>query len=84
MISELLNNMADKTFLTKAKFSKMVEAACIEHRMSYIDTIVYLCDKNNIDLEDARKFISPTLKGKVEAEAQLLNFLPRSAALPLE
>jgi len=76
--------MTDAKFLTKAKFSKLVEITSLQTKMSYMDTIIHLCEKNNIDLEDARKFISPTLKGKLEAEAMTLNFLPKSNTLPVD
>lgn len=76
--------MTDAMFLTKAKFSKLVEITSLQTKMSYMDTIIHLCEKNNIDLEDARKFISPTLKGKLEAEAMTLNFLPKSNTLPVD
>ena len=76
--------MRDAKFLTKAKFSKLVEVTSVQTKMSYMDTIIHLCEKNNIDLEDARKFISPTLKGKLEAEAMTLNFLPKSNTLPVD
>ncbi len=75
--------MHDGNFLTKTKFSKMVEKAVIDFRLSYIDAIVHLCDKNDIEMEDVNKFINPTLKEKLEAEAMRLNFLPQQNTLPV-
>jgi len=74
--------MIEVEFLTKTKFSKMVERTVISHRLSYIDAIVHLCDKSDIEMEDVGKFINSTLKEKIEAEAMKLNFLPKSNALP--
>jgi hypothetical protein len=74
----------DEDFLTKTTFSKLVEQSCLENQMSYIDTIVYLCEKHNIEVEDSRKYISPALKGKVKAEAMNLNYLPKSNTLPVD
>ena len=76
--------MHNGNFLTKSKFSKMVEKAVIDYRLSYIDAIVHLCDKNDIEMEDINKFINPTLKEKLEAEAMRLNFLPQQNYLNLE
>lgn len=42
-----------------------------------MEAILYLCDKNGIDPEDVKKFVSPIIKDKLEAEAMALNFLPR-------
>lgn len=75
--------MDENQFLTKNKFSKMVEKTVISHRLSYIDAIVHLCDKNDIEMEDVNKFINITLKEKIEAEAMRLNWLPKQNALPI-
>lgn len=74
--------MIETEFLTKSKFSKMVEKTVLSHRLSYIDAIVHLCDQNKIEMEDVNKFINSTLKEKIEAEAMRLNFLPKANALP--
>ena len=46
-----------------------------------MDAILLLCKQNDIEPEDVKKFISPIIKGKVEAEAMSLNFLPKSNEL---
>lgn len=70
--------------MTKNRFTKMVEDIVKRQRMSYMDAIIHLCEKNNIEVEDAKKFVSPVIKNKVEAEAMRLNFLPRGNELPFE
>lgn len=76
--------MEDKQFLTKIKFAKLVEECVIKNRMTYMEAIITLCDEHEVELEEVRKFISPVIKEKVEAEAQNLNFLPRQNALPID
>lgn len=76
--------MIEENFLTKAKFSKLVEQTVFEKRLSYMDAIVWLCEKHNIEIEDCRKFINPIIKNKLEAEARRLNFLPRTNELSFE
>ena len=49
--------------------------------MPYMEAILHLCDQNDIEPEDVSKFISPVIKGKVEAEAMNLNFLPKQSSL---
>jgi len=71
----------EENFLTKSKFTKLIEATVVETKLSYMDTILYLCEKNNIEPEDVKKFISPIIKDKVEAEAMQLNFLPKQNTL---
>ena len=70
--------------MTKNRFTKMVEDIVKRQRISYMDAIIHLCEKNNIEVEDAKKFVSPVIKNKVEAEAMRLNFLPRGNELPFE
>ena len=64
-------------FLTKSKFTKLVERTVSELGINYMDAILHLCEKNSIDPEDVKKFVSPIIKSKVEAEAMNLNFLPK-------
>jgi len=74
----------EENFLTKSKFSKLVEQTVFEKRLSYMDAIVWLCEEHNIEIEDVRKFVNPIIKGKLEAEAQRLNFLPKSNELSFD
>ena len=74
----------EENFLTKSKFSKLVEQTVFEKRLSYMDAIVWLCEQHNIEIEDCRKFITPIITDKLEAEARRLNFLPRTNELSFE
>ena len=68
-------------FLTKSKFTKLVEQTVSELGINYMDAILHLCEKNSIDPEDVKKFVSPIIKNKVEAEVMNLNFLPKQNTL---
>ena len=74
----------DNEFLTKAKFTKMVETSVMSHKHSYMDAVLDLCDKNSVDPGDVKKFISPVIQDKIEAEARRLNYLPRGNTLPVD
>jgi hypothetical protein len=67
--------------LNKGKFTKLIESTVTELKLSYMDAILHLCEKNDIDPEDVNKFISPIIKSKLEAEAMNLNFLPKQNSL---
>lgn len=71
----------EEQFLTKSKFTKLVEKTVVEFKIPYMEAILHLCDENDIEPEDARKFISPIIKDKLEAEAMALNFLPKMNTL---
>ena len=76
--------MDDKTeekFLTKKSFSSMIESFVFRNRMTYMDTIVHLCEKNSLELEDIKKYLSSTIVEHLESEARQLNFLPKQNTL---
>ena len=69
--------MIENNFLTKNKFTKLIESTVSELSIPYMEAILHVCEKNDIEPEDVRKFISPVIKSKVEAAAMQLNFLPK-------
>ena len=71
----------EENFLTKSKFTKLIESTVSELRIPYMEAVLHLCDKNDIEPEDVKKFISPIIRDKIEAEAMNLNFLPKQNSL---
>ena len=76
--------MIEAEFMNKSKFSKIVEKQVVDKKLGYIDAVVEACNVTNIDPEDVKKFISPVIKEKIEAEAMALNYLPRQNTLYFE
>ena len=74
-------NATEDNFLTRKKFTAMVLEAVQKDNHSYIDAIVHLCEKNNIEIEDIKKYISPAIKDHLEAEGMSLNLLPKGNTL---
>jgi hypothetical protein len=70
-------------FMTKAKFSKLVESTVRRHQMSHMDAILHLCEQHGIEPEDCKKYISNVIKEKLEVEAMNLNYMPKSNELPV-
>ena len=68
-------------FLTKSKFTKLIENTVADMKIPYMDAILQVCNKNDIEPEDVRKFISPVIRDKLEAEAMDLNFLPKKNSI---
>lgn len=73
----------ESNFMNKKKFTRMVEDCVRTKSMSYMDTVVYLCDQNNLEIEDVKKYISTSVKEKIEFEAMKLNFLEKGGDLSL-
>ena len=68
-------------FLTKSKFTKLIEKTVAELKIPYMDAIIKVCEANEIEIDDIKKFISPIIKDKLEAEAMELNFLPKKNSI---
>lgn len=73
--------MLEEQFLNKSRFSKLIEETVFDKAIGYMEAILLVCDKHNIEPEDVRKFVSPIIKSKLEAEAMKLNLLPRVNAI---
>ena len=71
----------EEQFLTKSKFTKLIEKTVADLKIPYMDAIIKVCETNDIELEDIRKFISPVIKDKLEAEAMDLNYLPKKNSI---
>ena len=74
----------EKQFLTKQKFAKLIEDTVHKHRSSYMEAVIFLCEQHDVEIEEVRKFITPIIKDKIEAEAMKLNYLPRLNTLPID
>jgi hypothetical protein len=71
----------ENQFLTKSRFSKLIEATVAEKTIGYMEAILLVCSDNDIEPEDVKKFISPVIRDKLEAEAMSLNFLPKTNSI---
>ena len=76
------SSQEESNFMNKKKFTKMVEDCVRTKSMSYMDTVVYLCEQNNLEIEDVKKYIAISIKEKIEFEAMKLNFLQKTESLP--
>ena len=67
--------------LTKEQLSIKVENLVRRDKMSYLESIIQVCDETGIDPDDMAKLVVGSLKEKLEAEAQRNNILPRTNTL---
>ena len=81
-----LEKVLEKKFYCPSRFTQEIENVVTNNsNMSYIDAVVYFCEKNSIDVESVSKLISKPLKEKLKCDAQQLNFMKKTtrAKLPL-
>lgn len=54
--------------------------------VEYMDAVIHYCEENGLELEDIGAFIRNNvtmIQSKIQEEAENLNFLEKSARLPL-
>ena len=61
------------------KIQELVE----QTNLSYMDAVLHFCDQNGMEPETAAQLINGKLKAQIREEAEELNFLPKTAKLPL-
>jgi|APGre2960657404_1045060.scaffolds.fasta_scaffold366829_1 hypothetical protein len=71
--------------MSNEKFIKEIENLVKTYNLDYMDAVVHLCEKNNIEIEAAASIIKNNIKikAKLQATAEDLNYLPKSARLPI-
>lgn len=78
-------NLKFSKMLSTDTFYKAVDALVSRHNLSYIDAVVYYCEKNNVEIEVAASMIRNNfrIRSVVQTEGEDLNLLPRTARLPI-
>ena len=68
---------------TPKTFSLEIENIAKEKQISHMDAVLHYCEKNDIEPDSVGNLITKALKQKIEANARDLNFLPKTATLPI-
>ena len=70
--------------LNSAKeFFLKIEDIVNDTKMSYMDSVVFYCEQNEMEPETAATLITGKMKQNIREEAEDLNFLPKTAKLPV-
>jgi len=66
-------------------FISDIESIRLEKKMDYIDAVVHWCENHELDVEYAAALIKKDsiIKLKIQAEAESLNILKKTAQLPI-
>ena len=51
------NPTEEVEFMTKAKFTKLIEGVVCKTKLSHMDAIIHLCELHSIEVEDCKKYI---------------------------
>ena len=71
------------TFKTTKTFTLAIENIVKEKKITHMDAVLLYCELEGIEPDSITSLISRGLKEKIEANARDLNFLPKSAQLPI-
>lgn len=66
-------------------FPMEIETIVQEKKIEYIDAVIFWCESNGLEVEFAGELIrrNNVLKSKIQYEAENLNFMKKSARLPI-
>ena len=71
-------------FMDKNDISKEIESYVEKNGGSYIDSVLFFCEKYTVDPEYMKKYITKPIKEKLEIEGRELNILrKKETKLPL-
>jgi hypothetical protein len=67
------------------EFGKTIEEYAKQKNIDYMEAVILFCEEHGVEVETAGKLIKSCakLKAKIQLEAETLNFLPKSARLPV-
>jgi nitrate/TMAO reductase-like tetraheme cytochrome c subunit len=69
--------------LNKHEFNRKIEEYKQSQNVTYIQAILSVCERENIEPDTIGKIISKDIKEKVDLEGQQLNLRPKTAKLPI-
>ena len=65
------------------EFYIKIQELVVQTKLSYMDAVLHYCDQNGMEPETAAQLVNSKLKAQIREEAEELNFLPKTAKLPI-
>ena len=74
-----------KLGITTKGFTATIEELVRTHQLSYMEAILFFCQERDIEPERIVRYIDPSVKEKIQLDAESLNRLkgPKTTKLPL-
>ena len=69
--------------ITPKRFALIIDELVRTKRLTHMEAIIYYCEQNLIEPDQVTKWIDRSLKEKLQADAEALNYLPKTASLPV-
>ena len=68
---------------TSERYNSEIEEIVERTSMSYLDAMLYHADENGLESETVAGLVNVKTKTKLREEAGILNFMPKTAKLPI-
>ena len=68
---------------TSEKYNEEIEKLVETTSMSYLDAMLYHAEENGLESETVAGLVNVKTKTKLREEAEILNFMPKTAKLPI-
>ena len=68
---------------TSERYNSEIEEIVERTSMSYLDAMLYHADENGLESETVAGLVNVKTKTKLREEAEILNFKPKTAKLPI-
>lgn len=67
------------------EFPEQIESIVRDHSLSYMEAVLHWCEERGYEADAGGDMVKkyPSIKSKIEREAQDLNFIKKRARLPL-
>lgn len=72
-----------KRFRSPTEFSMYIEERVVKERIGYMDAIIDYCTTNDVDIEGIANLVVPSLKEKIQLEAEEANMMRPRGRLPV-
>lgn len=74
-----------KSLRSSSEILRGIEKLVIEKELSYIDAAIHYAEQHSMEVETVANIIkmSTVVKAQIQIEAENLNFLPKTAHLPI-
>ena len=69
--------------ITSKRFALIIDELVRTKRLTHMEAIVYYCEQNLMEPEQVTKWIDRSLKEKLQADAEALNYLPKTSRFPV-
>ena len=70
--------------MTSKEFALLIEQKVKDKSITHMDAVIEYCDEKKLETDQINHLINRSLKEKIRLNAEAINMLPKSSALPIQ